>query len=140
MNQRNVSIVVFFDSNNNIYIQDRHSHSKVGEKYGFFGGEIQKGESPQEALKRELKEEMNYVPTEINYWDFFSYVVTETCKYKGWKINFYVFLSKVEEGFEMRKVSEGDGIIKMTLADIIIGKGFAKGSTTFMNVFLKRKY
>jgi hypothetical protein len=38
MTTRNVSICIFYDKEGrNIIIQERDNHSKVGEKYGFWG-------------------------------------------------------------------------------------------------------
>ncbi len=135
MSSRKIALVVFYDSDNSIYLQDRKSHSKVGEKYGFFGGQIHENETPKQALERELIEEMNYLPSDLVYWDAFNYTITEECKYTGWKIYFHVFLSLVEKGFEKREVFEGDGIIKMPLEKVIDGEGFPIGSTIFMKGF-----
>jgi len=44
----------------NLLLQERGSYSKVGEKHGYFGGNIERGEKPKDALIRELKEELNY--------------------------------------------------------------------------------
>ena len=49
---REVVIVFFYDKNLNLLVQRRRSHSKVGEKYGFFGGGIEEGESAEQALRR----------------------------------------------------------------------------------------
>ena len=55
---RKVSTIIFYDDKK-ILIQDRRKISKCGEEYGFFGGKIEEGETPEEALKREMKEELN---------------------------------------------------------------------------------
>ena len=55
---RKVSTIIFYDDKK-ILIQDRRKISKWGEEYGFFGGKIEEGETPEEALKREMKEELN---------------------------------------------------------------------------------
>lgn len=54
---REVSIIVFYDKEN-FLIQDRREMNKWGEEYGIFGGRIEEGESPEQALKREIKEEL----------------------------------------------------------------------------------
>ncbi len=58
MIKRNVSIILFYDDKGNILFQNRKKISKHGEEYGFFGGKIEEGETPETALKREMKEEL----------------------------------------------------------------------------------
>jgi len=58
MIKRKVAQILFYDYRGNILLQDRKKCSKHGEEYGFFGGKIEEGETPEEALKREIKEEL----------------------------------------------------------------------------------
>ena len=58
MIKRNVSIILFYDDYGNILLQDRKDIRKHNEEYGFFGGKIEENETPEEALKREIKEEL----------------------------------------------------------------------------------
>lgn len=51
-------VVLFYDPDGNILLQDRRERSKWGEEYGFFGGRIEEGETPEDAIKRELREEL----------------------------------------------------------------------------------
>jgi len=87
MNTKNIAIVIFYDEEGNIILQERVSHSKVGEKYGFFGGGIEEGETTEGALKRELKEELGFVPENLEYWMDYSFVWDGEDKYKGWEFN-----------------------------------------------------
>ena len=64
MKKRRVSIIIFFNNQGKLLIQDRKGYKK-GADYGFFGGKIEEGETPEEALKREIKEELT-----INIKDF----------------------------------------------------------------------
>lgn len=57
---RKVALIIFYDKNNKILLQDRRKISKVGEEWGFFGGGIEEGETAKETVVRETKEELNY--------------------------------------------------------------------------------
>ncbi len=72
---KKVVILIFYDKNLNILVQKRKSHSKVGETYGFFGGGIEEGETSEQALRRELKEELNYNSKILEYWGKYSFVI-----------------------------------------------------------------
>lgn len=131
---RNVAIAVFTDGKK-VVVQDRKRHSRVGEKYGFWGGEIENSESPEEAIRRELKEEMGFVPDKLDYWDKFSYEVQEDCKYKGWLITFFVFVSPITERLKKAQTTEGKGIIEMDIERVYKGEAFPAGSTEFLKDF-----
>ncbi len=58
--QRTVSIIAFYDDQHRILLQDRHGIAKSGEEWGFFGGGVEPGETPKQAVIRETKEELDY--------------------------------------------------------------------------------
>jgi ADP-ribose pyrophosphatase YjhB (NUDIX family) len=105
---------------------------EVRGKYGFFGGRIREGETPGQAMERELLEEVGFVPEELDYWLKDSYVVEEEGEYNGWLINCHVFLSPATSELEDSKISEGKGIVKMSLEKVIKGDGFPQKSTEFL--------
>ncbi len=72
MNKRKVAILLLYDKNK-IIMQDRKEISKWGEEYAFFGGAIEKNETPQQALKREIKEELNLNVDELKNLEFFKH-------------------------------------------------------------------
>lgn len=50
-----------------VFLQKRTKDApNYPDMFGFFGGAAEDGETPDEALKREIKEELNIVPA--NYW------------------------------------------------------------------------
>lgn len=54
MKTRNVALIIFYDENKRILLQDRLNISKYGEEWGFFGGEIKEGETPEEAKRLKM--------------------------------------------------------------------------------------
>lgn len=67
---------------NRILLQDRKHISKYGEEWSFFGGDIEAGETPYEALIREICEElgvdisgweMQYLGEIVHYTSFAEY-------------------------------------------------------------------
>lgn len=51
------ALLILLNSNGEIFLQDRSGHRPP--PWGFFGGSIEAGESPQEAVLRETEEELN---------------------------------------------------------------------------------
>ena len=98
-----ISIVLFYDKNN-VLVQDRKDFAirRFGEEYGFFGGKIKKGETPKQALKREIKEELNI---EIKNCDFFKKYVQKFKRFNA-IIERSVFIAPMPD-IETLKVDEG---------------------------------
>lgn len=132
MKVRPVAIVIFYDKDLNIIVQERGDHTRLGEKYGFFGGRIKEGETPEKAMKREFLEEIGYIPKSLEYWTKDEYIVQEEGKYKGWLIKSHVFLSPITPKLETTKITEGKGIVIMTIDEAIKSKEFPIGSTEIL--------
>lgn len=67
MRTRKVSLIIFYDRDKRILLQDRVGISKSGSEWGFFGGGIEEGETPEQAVVRETKEELDF---ELETWDY----------------------------------------------------------------------
>ncbi len=108
---KNLSLVIFFDRNGSILLQNRKSMSKYGEEWDYFGGKIESGESPEEAIVREIKEEL-----EFNLRDFTflkEYVAYAKLLKNGEmaEIKHHVFLKLINlDDFDKMVIHEGDGI------------------------------
>jgi len=61
---RRVSLLVLRDSDRKVLMQHRSKDAKLKpDHWAFFGGGIEEGETPEEALKRETAEELGIEPT-----------------------------------------------------------------------------
>ena len=58
MKKINVAVAVIIDNDEKVLIAKRHDHLHQGGKWEFPGGKIEKNESTEEALAREIKEEV----------------------------------------------------------------------------------
>ncbi len=58
----------------------------ISKKFEFPGGKIEKGESKEEALRRELIEELNFIPTKID-----SLFLTVIHKYPDFELTMHSF-------------------------------------------------
>jgi len=100
--KKEVSVLVIFNKQWQILMQDRKTMSKVWEMWWFFGWKLEKGETKEEALIREIKEELNielktqdynYIYTKDNYWvKYWAYVRTNY---------FFAIMDKEEDEFSV---------------------------------------
>ena len=73
---RNVAIIILYDQDKKILLQHRAEDAeRLPGYWAFFGGGIEAGETPEQAVKREALEELNYAldkPRLIMKQDFLS--------------------------------------------------------------------
>ena len=73
---RNVAIIILYDQDKKILLQHRAEDAeRLPGYWAFFGGGIEVGETPEQAVKREALEELNYTlknPRLIMKQDFLS--------------------------------------------------------------------
>ena len=82
------------------YLQKRDAQAPVHANiFSLFGGGLDEGEEPQSALLREVKEELNYEPTQFRYFS----------RFESGRGIFYVYIEAVGEDFEsLVDVQEGE--------------------------------
>lgn len=85
-----VAAILFKD--NKVFAAKRNNKGELARKWEFPGGKIEKNETKEEALKRELKEELD-IETNIN--DFFMSVDHE---YKTFKLTLHAFKAEIIKG------------------------------------------
>lgn len=70
---RKVSLVIFYNSKNQLLLQERWDYSKWWEEWAFFGWGIEDWETAKEAFFREAKEELGLDMAKFDYnylWEF----------------------------------------------------------------------
>jgi mutator protein MutT len=103
MNFRRVAVILFTDLDGRVLMQDRRSISKLGEEWGFFGGGIEEGETPEQAVVREIKEELGYTVESFKPLGVFRFETPEF----GREIHAY---TTQLPSVAALKVREGDGM------------------------------
>ena len=86
--------------NNKVLIGQRKFHDKFGGKWEFPGGKIEKGETPEEAIRREIREELE-VEIEVG-----PLLGTIEYDYPNFHLSMDTFLAKVREGTIVLKEAE----------------------------------
>ncbi|MBN2094484.1 MAG: NUDIX hydrolase [Candidatus Aenigmarchaeota archaeon] len=113
MKVQKIALISFYDEEGRILLQDRRGMSKYGEEWGFFGGGIEKGETPEEAIVRETKEELDYDLEDIQYLgNCKSALVDGSC------LDCYIFLSPLEGKMKNFRVLEGNGMKLYSFSEI----------------------
>ena len=93
-------------------MQDRRGIAKHGEEWGFFGGGIEQGETPETALKREIKEELNFELKEFKFFKKYQRALTQ-----DYFVTSYFFLAPFP-GFDKLKQEEGKDMKLFTISEI----------------------
>jgi 8-oxo-dGTP diphosphatase len=111
MKIRKVALIVFYDEDKRILLQDRRGISKFGEEWGFFGGEMEEGETPEQAIIREMKEELNFDLKEYEYFGKYSY------KIKNLFVKGTVFISPLKNNLSNFEQKEGKNMKLFSLEE-----------------------
>ncbi|MDD2274689.1 MAG: NUDIX hydrolase [Candidatus Pacebacteria bacterium] len=101
--KRKISAIVPYKIENNtvfVFLQKRSNDAKrYPGLFGFFGGGAEGTENPEEALLRETKEELDYIPDNLNHFGKYELPVTVVD----------IFTTRVDNNFEKKiKILEGD--------------------------------
>lgn len=104
---RNIAVIILYDKNKKILLQQRLSGH-----LGFFGGGIEKRETPEQAVHREAIEELNYEleKPKLVMTQKFAY-------YKDDKSTKYVFMEKYNKNKKL-VLGEGRGMKWYNLAEL----------------------
>ncbi|MFH1134244.1 MAG: NUDIX domain-containing protein [Nanoarchaeota archaeon] len=99
---RNIAIEIFYTDDGRLLFQERGLHSKFGEKWSFFGGSLEPGESPDACIRREIKEELNFELRDHEFIRQFYELVNGSIF-----LNVFIFACKIDDN---TKFQLGEGL------------------------------
>lgn len=112
MKTRRAALIVFYNEDKRILLQDRKGISKLGEEWGYFGGGIEEGETPEQALIREVKEELDL---DIEDYKFIGVFANQVDKSKI--IERHAFIAPLKDNLERFNQIEGDNMKMFTIEE-----------------------
>jgi len=92
MKHYEVVAAVIKNDENKIFCAQRGNYGELALKWEFPGGKIELGETNQEALIREIKEELN---TDI---DVLDHIITVNHQYQTFKLTMHAYYSNIIQG------------------------------------------
>ncbi len=83
--------VLFFDEKHHILLEDRRKIKKHGEHWSFFGGSMEPGETPEQTMLREIREELNHSIKKYSFFKKYTFTIPE----KDLAITYHMYTSKI---------------------------------------------
>lgn len=109
---RSVSVILLYDDKKRILLQHRDENIIIlPGHWSFFGGAIDNGESPENAVKRETKEELEYDLADPKL------IMTQTFSTEIHDITRYVYVEKYNSKHQL-VLHEGQGMGWYNFSDI----------------------
>ncbi len=109
MKTRNISVVVLYTESGKIFLQERGKVSKFGEEWTFFGGKIEEGETPLDAVVREIKEELNFELIDPIHVGSES-TIAININNEEVNLSAEIYVKKIDEDKSMFKLEEGSNM------------------------------
>jgi 8-oxo-dGTP diphosphatase len=111
---KQIAQVLLFDRDRKllIYLRDDKPDIPFPNHWDFFGGHVEDGETPEQALVREVKEELG---VELTHWEFFHrYDCPERDAYPNQK---YIYYARLERSAEELVLHEGQRLAAISIGE-----------------------
>src|SRR5204862_6293798 len=108
---KQIAMVLLFDRHDRllIYLRDDKPEIPFPNHWDFFGGHLEEGETPEQAMIREVKEELGI---DLHKWNFFrEYICSEGAAYPNIK---YLYWAKTGTRAEELTLYEGQRLMSIT--------------------------
>lgn len=98
MKHYEVVCAIIYNDENKIFCTKRGPGRALEGKWEFPGGKVEKDETHEETIVREIKEELNSIITPINYIGSSSYEYHDLEPYEDFSITLYAYKCKLISG------------------------------------------
>jgi mutator protein MutT len=102
--------VIFITSENKVLLEDRRRIKKHQEHWSFFGGSVEKGETHEEAMIREIREETNFL---IKDYEYFKKYVFSPKEKPDLELTYHMYLAR-SPNLKKMKIHERGGAKEFT--------------------------
>ena len=133
---REIATIIYYNDQHNVYLQERGSMSKYGEKYAIWGGGLNPGETPFTALQREMMEEIGHQQNEAEYFKFFIFNLPKF----DLQLKIHVFYTPLDFDPKSITVTEGTGFFSIPITKINDYPDFPTEVITVLQEFKKFKH
>lgn len=141
LKHKNLGLGLFYNAEGKVLLQNRSEMTKFNETWGFFGGSIEPGETVEEATKRELLEELEFVVKDMKHLNNYEEKALRTSGIlQTASIDVFTILITKEE-FNRMVLHEGSGMQWFTINEALELKmcPWDKKIINDFEVFLKKK-
>lgn len=118
---------ILIDNNGRILFQLRDEKGRNPNKWGIFGGGINKGEDPTTALVREIKEELDLSISQSNIINHYSIPI----------VNYHIFEVLITEEINHLHLHEGKAMRFMTKKEFLKTKNALRRVKIFLKLFMR---
>ncbi|MFH1769896.1 MAG: NUDIX hydrolase [Parcubacteria group bacterium] len=118
-----------------VYLQKRAKDAvRLPDWFGYFGGGADEGETPEETMLREIKEELSFVPVNYNYIGRYKLEASH-----GTVNDYSVYSVAVDDTFENNiKILEGDYGKFFTIDEALTEPKFIKTDKIILRDFVNK--